>query len=178
LAILGNLELPNWLGKLKFSPLFRFGSSAPFSLGNGGTDRNLDDLSTDRLNFSGNLSDIVWRQPGTPFPATLASQFSLAPIGAKSGNLPRNVGKGPIFYTLDISVSREFKRDRFRLRPVIEIGNVLNAAVFNYGAGFIDFSGLSSTASATTIANFQNSFLVPTRTYRQRQVRIGMRFDF
>ena len=54
-AISGTFDTPYWLGKLRFSPLFRAGSSAPFSLGNGGDDRNLDDLSNDRLNFSGDL---------------------------------------------------------------------------------------------------------------------------
>ena len=51
-----------------------------------------------------------------------------------------------------------------KLRPSIEVGNIFNAAVFNYGAAFIDF--------ATT------NFLIPTRTFRQRQIRLGMRFDF
>ncbi len=178
LAFSGTFDMPKWLGKLRFSPLVRFGSSAPFNLGIG-SDRNLNDQSTDRLNFSGNLSDIVWRGPGTTFPASLASQFTLQPIGAKSGNLPRNAGRGPLFYTFDLSVTREFKYgERFKLRPTFQFDNVLNAAVFSYGSEFINFTGLSSTATATQLANFQNGFLVPTRTYRQRQVRIGLRFDF
>jgi hypothetical protein len=41
--------------------------------------------------------------------------------------------------------------------------------VFNYGSAFIN-------SALTTAA--QTNFLVPTRTYRQRQIRIGMRFDF
>ena len=179
IAITGTFETPFWLGKLKFSPLLRFGSSAPFNLGSGGTDRNLDDLSTDRLNFSGKIKEIIWHKPGSPFPAALASQFSLQPIGAKSGNLPRNAGTGPSFYLFDLNVSRDFKiNERIKLRPTIQFDNVLNAAVFNYGAGFIDFEALSPTASAATITNFQNAFLVPTRTFRPRQIRIGLRFDF
>ncbi|NJM53956.1 MAG: TonB-dependent receptor [Blastocatellia bacterium] len=178
-ALTGTFETPSWLGKLRFSPLFRYGSSAPFSLGAGGTDRNLDDLSNDRLNFSGNVRDIVWREPGSPFPAALASQFSLQPIGAKSGNLARNAGTGPSFYLFDLSLSRDFKlNERMRLKPTFQFDNIFNAAVFNYGAGFIDFDALSPNASATTIANFQNAFLVPTRTFRPRQIRIGLRFDF
>ena len=169
-ALSGTFNTPWWLGKLKLSPLVRAGSSAPFNLGDGGADRNLDDLGTDRLNFSGNLKDIVWRAPGSPIPTALLSQFSLQPIGAKSGNLPRNSGTGPSFYTFDLNVSREFKLgDHMKLRPVVEFGNILNAAVFSYGSAFIDF-GVSATA--------QNNFLVPTRTYRQREIRVGMRFDF
>ncbi len=179
IAITGTFDTPFWLGKLKFSPLFRYGSSAPFSLGDGGSDRNLDDLSTDRLNFSGNIKDIRSRNPGSPFPTTLASQFSLQPIGARGGNLPRNAGTGPSFFTFDLSVTKDFKlSERTKLRPVIQFDNVLNATVFNYGAGFIDFNALGANATAAQIVNFQNSFLVPTRTYRQRQIRLGIRFDF
>ncbi|CAN5546723.1 hypothetical protein BH10ACI2_BH10ACI2_12120 [soil metagenome] len=62
-ALSGTFDTPWWFGKLKFSPLFRYGSSAPFNLGDGGSDRNLDDLSTDRINFSGNIKDIKFRNP-------------------------------------------------------------------------------------------------------------------
>jgi hypothetical protein len=170
LAVSGTLDTPRWFGKLKFSPLLRWGTSAPFNLGDGGSDRNLDDLSTDRLNFAGNIKDIRWRAPGSPVPTNLLNQFTLQPIGAKSGNLPRNVGTGPGFYTFDLSVTREWKiSEHTRLKPVIEFGNILNAAVFSYGSAFIDF-GVSAAA--------QSAFLVPTRTYRQRDIRLGMRFDF
>lgn len=171
IAFSGSFDTPWWFGKLRLSPLFRFGTSAPFNLGDGGSDRNLDDLSTDRLNFSGNLADIKWREPNSPVPTALLAQFSLQPIGARSGNLPRNSGTGPSFYTFDLSVTREFRfhEKRYRLRPVVQFDNILNAAVFNYGSAFIDF-GTTSTA--------QSTFLVPTRTYRQRQIRLGARFDF
>ncbi len=176
-AFSGTFDTPVWIGKLRFSPLFRAGSSAPFNLGSGGADRNLDDLGTDRLNFSGNLADIISRRPGSPFPQQLADQFSLAPIGAKSGNLPRNSGTGPTFFTFDLNVSREFRfGEKMKLRPNIEFDNILNASVFSYGAAFID--GVGSNATAATIQNFRDRFLVPTRTYRQRQIRLGVRFDF
>lgn len=182
IAITGTFDTPWWLGKVRFSPLFRYGSSAPFNLGIGGADRNLDDLGTDRVNFNGNLGDIVWREPGTPFPSTLAAQFSLQPIGARSGNLPRNAGTGPGFYTFDLSITREWKFGKsMRLRPVVEFNNVLNAAVFSYGAEFIDFSALVNTGTTpptTAQLAAQDRFLVPTRTYRQRQIRLGVRFDF
>ena len=90
LAWSGSFDTPYWFGKLRFSPLLRWGSSAPFNLSGGGTDRNLDDVSTDRLNFNGSLSDIRYREPGSPVPTALLAQFSLQPIGSKSGNLRRN----------------------------------------------------------------------------------------
>ena len=165
IAFSGTFETPFWLGKLKFSPLFRAGSSALFDLGNGGNDRNLDDVSTDRPDFSGNISDIVWRASGSAFPQALFDQFSLPPIGAKGGNLPRNAGISPAFFTFDLNVSREFKlTERMKLRPVIQFDNILNATVFNFGSGFINYAS--------------TNFLVPTRTFRQRQIRLGLRFDF
>ena len=181
LAFSGTFDTPWWAGKLKFSPLVRFGTSAPFNLGNGGSDRNLDDVSTDRLNFSGNLADIRTRNPSSPVPAALIAQFSLAPIGAKSGNLPRNSGTGPSFYTFDLNLTREWKLgEHKKLRPVIQFDNILNATVFAYGAGFIDFQSLRNDGTAPTAAQTlaRNNFLVPTRTYRQRQIRLGVRFDF
>ena len=179
ISVSGTVETPFWLGKLRFSPVFRYGSSAPFNLSSGGTDRNLDDLSTDRISFSGNPKDIVWREPGTPFPEELFAQFSLQPIGSTSSYLYRNVGTGPSFYTFDLNINREFKfGERMRIRPNIEIDNVLNAAVFSFGSEYINFNALSPNASATTVENFRNSFLVPSRTYRQREIRIGLRFDF
>lgn len=181
IAISGTIDMPRMLGKLKFSPLFRYGSSAPFGLGAGGSDRNLDDLGTDRLNFSGNLADIKFRNPGSPIPDALINQFSLQPIGAKSGNLPRNAGTGPSFYALDLNVTREWRlKERYRLRPVIEFNNILNAAVFSYGAEFIDFTALRTDGTAPTATQLaaRQNFLVPTRTYTQRQIRLGIRFDF
>jgi hypothetical protein len=181
IAFTATFDTPWWFGKLRFSPLFRYGSSAPFNLGAGGTDRNLDDVSTDRINFSGNIADIVYREPGSPLPTALLSQFSLQPIGARSGTLPRNAGTGPSFYTFDLNVTREWRfGERFRLRPVIEFNNILNAAVFSYGAEFIDFTALRTDGTPPTAAQqlaLQN-FLVPSRTYRQREIRLGVRFDF
>ena len=182
LAITGTVDTPWWFGKLRFSPLFRYGSSAPFNLGAGGTDRNLDDLSTDRLNFSGNIKDIRSRLPGSPVPLSLIDQFSLQPIGSASGNLPRNSGTGPSLFAFDISVTREWKfKERFRLRPVLEFSNIFNMAVFSYGSEFINFTALRSDPNGTaTPAQVlaRDNFLVPTRTYRQRQIRAGLRFDF
>jgi hypothetical protein len=176
IAFSGVFQMPWWLGRLRLSPLFRWGSSAPFNIGNGGSDRNLDDLGTDRINYSGDSRDLRWRRPGTETTPTDAflSLFSLAPIGARGGNLPRNAGRGPSFYTFDLTVGREWTLgEKIKLRPVLQFDNILNAAVFNYGAAFIDFSNITLSNSAA-----KENFLVPTRTYRQRQIRLGIRLDF
>ncbi len=180
-AFTATLQTPRWFGRLKFSPLLRWGSSAPFNLGAGGTDRNLDDVSTDRLNFSGNVKDIKYREPGSPVPDALLAQFSLQPIGARSGNLARNAGTGPNLFTFDLNVTREFKFEkRFRIRPVIEFNNLFNASVFSFGSEFINFAALRNDGTIPTAAQTlaRQNFLVPTRTYRQREIRLGVRFDF
>ena len=177
-AFSGTFDMPKYLGKLRLSPLFRYGSSSPFNISAGGIDRNLDDVSNDRPNFSGDPASLVSRPYGSAFPANLASQFSLAPIGSSGGNLPRNAGKGPSQYIFDLNVSREFKiGERFKLRPTIEFDNVLNATVFSFGSNYIDFDLLNST-NALTVSNAQAIFLAPTRTLRPRQIRLGLRFDF
>ena len=177
IAFSGTFDTPSWMGKLRLSPLFRFGLSAPFNISVGGNDRNLDDVGNDRPNFSGNLSDITWRNFGTAFPATLASQFTQPTIGSP-GNLPRNAGQGPRYYIFDLNVSRQFKfGERFVLRPSIELGNILNMAVFSFGSNFINFDSLNSS-NAISKQTAQDTFLAPTRTYRPRQIRLGIRFDF
>ncbi len=180
-AFSGTFDTPNWFGKLRFSPLVRFGSSAPFNLSYNGIDRNLDDISNDRQNFSGNISDIKWRAPSSPVPTTLLSQFSLQPIGAKGGNLPRNAGIGPILFTFDLNVTREFKiGERYKLRPIIEFGNILNASILSFGSGFVDYATFGSSATQQTAKTVfeRDEFLIPTRAYRPRDIRLGIRFDF
>lgn len=176
-AFSGTFDTPSWLGKLRLSPLFRFGSSAPFNISVGGNDRNLDDVGTDRPNFSGDLNGINWRQFGTAFPTELAAQFSQPTIGSP-GNLPRNAGNGPRLYLFDLNVSRQFKfGERLRVRPAAEFGNILNMAVFSFGSNFINFDALNSS-NAISRRNAETTFLAPTRTLRPRQVRLGIRFDF
>ncbi|MEJ7849366.1 MAG: hypothetical protein WKF92_14895 [Pyrinomonadaceae bacterium] len=176
-AFSGTFELPALAGKLRLSPVLRIASGAPFNLSNGpgnANDRNLDEVTTDRPNFSGNLSDLNWRDRGTPFPQAVFEQFTFAPIGS-AGNLPRNAGNGPGQFIFDISASREFKfTERFRLRPNIEIGNVFNATIFTFGSEFINFNPTNTEQRLS----FQQEFLVPSRTVRNRQIRLGVRFDF
>ncbi len=177
IAFTGTFDSPGWLGKLRFSPLFRFGTSSPFNISVGGNDRNLDDVGTDRPNFSGNLDDLNWRRFGTSFPTALAAQLTQPTIGSP-GNLPRNAGQGPKQYIFDLNVSRVFKfSDRYQLRPSAEFGNILNWRVFSFGSNFINFDSLNSTNAILKQAAM-DQFLAPTRTYRPRQIRFGLRFEF
>jgi hypothetical protein len=163
---------------LRLSPILRLASGAPFNISIGGNDRNLDDVGTDRPIFTGDPALLRFRNPGEPLNPALLTAFTLPSIG-QTGNLPRNAGLGPGQFFLDLNITREFKlTERLRLRPTIEIDNLLNKNVFSFGTEFINFTGLSPAATAAQRQAFLDSFLVPTRTLRQRQIRIGIRFDF
>jgi hypothetical protein len=117
------------------------------------------------------LDDIVYRDPNDPYPQALADSFSLAPIGTP-GNLPRNAGKGPALFIFDLGLSREFRfTERFKIRPQVSIDNVFNARVFSFGSDFINLS----TAGTP---EFEQGFLVPSRTLRARLIQLGIRVDF
>ena len=104
----------------QLSPVWRVASGAPFNISIGGVDRNLDDVSNDRPNYSGDLQSL-----------------SVPPIG-QSGNLPRNAGRGPGLFVFDLNVTREISIKRLTLRPSVEFDNVLNKTVFSFGSEFID----------------------------------------
>jgi hypothetical protein len=176
-AFSATIDTPKRLG-LRISPVLRISSGAPFNIGLSGADRNLDDIANDRPSFSGDLSALTWRRPGQSIDASILNQFTQPTIG-QTGDLPRNAGTGPGQFIFDLSVSREIKlSDKVRLRPVVEFNNVLNKTVFSFGSEFIDFSAFSPTSSAATKQAFLDTFLVPTRTQRPREIRLGVRLDF
>jgi hypothetical protein len=177
-ALSGTFDTPSYLGKIRFAPILRLASGAPFNISIGGDDRNLDDVGNDRPNFIGDLSTLKWRAPSQTGDASILNQFSLPTIG-QSGNLPRNSGTGPAQFIFDLSISRDFKlTDKVRLRPMVEFDNILNKTVFSFGSEFIDFSAFSPAATPATRQAFIDNFLVPTRTTRPRQIRLGVRLDF
>src|SRR5215813_1367534 len=166
-AISCGAVFPRWLARLSLSGAFNYSSSLPFSIGVRGADRNLDDVNNDRPNFTGDLDRIVWRRPGQPLDPTLVAGFSLPTIGT-AGNLPRNAGRGPARYTLNLRLAREFKFSESRKAEIqIEAFNPFNATIFSFGSEFIDFgpTGLGD-------------FLTPRRTVKPRTMRVGLKFDF
>jgi hypothetical protein len=166
-AISGYFLFPDWLARLSLSGAFNYSSSSPFSVGVRGNDRNLDDVNNDRPNFAGDLDRIVWRRSGQPLDPTLNAGFSLPTIGT-AGDLPRNVGRGPGAYTLNLRLAREFKfTENRKVELQIEAFNPFNATVFSFGSEFIDFG-------ATGLGDF----LTPRRTVKPRTMRLGLRFDF
>jgi len=183
IAFTASIDLPYWLGKLRFSPLFRWGSGAPFNLSAGGIDRNLDDVSNDRPSYVGDLRDLDWRVYGSsPFPKVTANNLRFAPIGSP-GDLGRNAGTGPQLWQFNVRFSRQFRiKERFRLLPSLEVTNPLNMNIFSFGSNFINLEDISlcGTGSPLTITqqNRCDGFLAPTRTMVPRRMRVGIRLDF
>ena len=175
----GTFDTPRALGKLRFSPILRLASGAPFNISIGGNDRNLDDVGNDRPNFTGDPELLRWRERGQPLDPAILNLFALPTIGGGVGNLPRNAGHGPGQFFLDLNVTREFRlSERLRFRPTVEFDNVLNKTVFSFGSEFINFNSFAPTATDAQRQSFLDTFLVATRTLRPRQVRLGVRFDF
>ena len=174
----GTFDLPSVLGRFRVAPVFRLASGAPFNISLGGVDRNLDDVSNDRPVYVGAPSLLRWRTPGVPLDQRILDSLSLPTIGT-SGDLPRNAGHGPGLFLFDLSLSRDFGfNDRVRFRALMEFDNVLNKTVFSFGSEFINFNALSPTASPAQRQAFMDTFLVPTRTMRPRQLRLGLRISF
>jgi hypothetical protein len=172
------LDAPRVLGRLKLASVLRLASGAPFNVGLGGADRNLDDVSNDRPSFEGDPRLIRWRRPGEPLDPRLLEAFRLPSIG-RTGDLPRNAGIGPALSAFDVSLGRDFRlSERVRLRPTVEADNVLNKTVYTFGAEFIDFNALRPGATGEQRRAFADTFLVPTRTMRPRALRVGLSVEF
>ena len=163
----GTFNLPRYLAGLTLSPIWRVASEAPFNISLGGVDRNLDDVSNDRPNYSGDLRLLHWRKPGDPLDPAVLQAFS-SPLIGQSGNLPRNAGRGPGLFVFDLNVGRDFQiKEHGKLRVSVEFDNVLNKTVFSFGSEFINFNSSSN-----------DSLLLATRTGRPRQLRLGLRAEF
>ena len=177
-ALSGVFDAPRILGGVRLAPVLRLASRAPFNLSLGGVDRNLDDVGNDRPLFSGDVRTLRARRPGDSLGAALLTAFRLPAIG-QTGDLPRNAGRGPALFLFDLGLTREFRfGERRRLRPAVEIGNVLNKTVFTFGAEFVNFAALRANATPEQRQSLLDTFLVPARTLRPRQIRLGVRFDF
>jgi hypothetical protein len=148
---------------LELAPIVSFGSSKPFNIG-AGFDRNLNDIENDRPNFIAPIGRPVWRRPGSLAADKVRAALELSPIGS-TGNLPRNYGVGPGTSTISLRASRTIViRERFRVRPSIDLFNVFNNTIFSFGSEFVDRE--------------DSDFLLPRRTQRPRTVVLSIRLTF
>jgi hypothetical protein len=149
--------------EIEFAPIVSIGSSRPFNIG-AGFDRNLNDIENDRPDFIRPLGRPVWRRPGRQPATGVRDALRLAPIG-RSGNLPRNYGRGPGTMNVSVRVARTFAvRERIRIRPAIDVFNVFNQTVFSFGAEFIDRDDAD--------------FLTPRRAQRPRSIQLSLKVSF
>jgi hypothetical protein len=149
--------------ELELAPIISIGSSKPFNIGLG-FDRNLNDIENDRPNFNGQLDRPQWRRPGALSQSDVKSTLSLAPIGS-SGNLPRNYGLGPGTRTINLRIARGFAlSERITLRTAVDVFNVFNNTVFNFGSEFVDRD--------------DGDFLQPRRTQKPRTVELSLKISF
>jgi hypothetical protein len=178
LALAAAFAAPRALGRVRLASVLRLASGAPFNLTLGGDDRNLDDVGNDRPSFAGDPRLIRWRRPGQPLDPRLAEGFRLPAVG-RTGDLPRNAGRGPALFALGLNAEREFRlSERARLRPSVEVDNLLNKTTYTFGAEFVGFDALRPGATEEQRRAFADAFLVPVRTLRPRTVRVGLKLDF
>jgi len=148
--------------KLEVAPIVRLSSARPFNISAGGVDRNLNDINNDRPAMLRDTGAINFRRPGGP-PSNVANALALAPIGS-SGNLPRNIGRGPAGQSVDFRLSRSVRlSEKVRLRPQVDLFNAFNNTVFSFGSEFINRN--------------DDDFLVPRRTRKPRIIQLSLRLD-
>ncbi len=156
----GVLQVP--FVKVDIAPIISFGSSRPFNIG-AGFDRNLNDIENDRPNVISEIDRPVWRKPNSASAIEVKNALQLAPLGS-SGNLPRNYGRGPATFAFNLRAARGFRlTEQVRLRPAIDVFNVLNHTTFNFGSEFIDRDDAD--------------FLIPRRTQRPRIIQLQIKLD-
>jgi hypothetical protein len=137
-------------------------SGTPFTVTASGTSLNTPS-NTQTADLTGTFSTTgLVGNAGTWFDTTAFAQ----PTGVRFGNTNRDQFYGPGGYTFDFSVFRTFPvGGQRRLEARIEAGNILNHAV----NGNPDGSFTSGTFGRITGIN---------GNYPERQVRLGLRFQF
>ena len=79
-----------------------------------------------------------------------------------AGNLPRNAGRRPSYWTLDARIAKRFRFGAGSIEGIVEAFNLTNRVNYN------GFQG--SLASS--------QFGAPNSAFDARQVQLGVRFEF
>jgi len=127
-------------------------SAVPFNITTG-RDNNRNANTNDRPDL------VPGAQTGT---SDMTNRASFVDPGARAGNLPRNAGRGPAFWQLDLRLAKRVRVGRASVEGLIEAFNVANHVNFN--------SPVGNLASAL--------FGRPNTANDPRQVQLGVRFEF
>lgn len=127
-------------------------SGTPFNITTG-RDNNRNTVSNDRPNLASGA------RVGT---SDMTNRASFVDPGTRPGNLPRNAGRGPSFWQLDVRVAKRFPVARAWAEVLLEAFNVTNRLNFGNPVG-----NLAS-----------GSFGRPNSANDARQVQLGVRFEF
>ena len=137
-------------GGVQLAGLFSTRSGTPFNVTTG-RDNNSDTEQNDRPDLANPNGD----------PRSRDTYF--ADFTGRVGNLSRNFGTGPSFYTVDARVSKFVQVERYRIEGFVEAFNLMNRVNFNSPQGNLR----SATFGRST--GIQGSM---------RQVELGVRLDF
>lgn len=139
-------------GGLQVGAVAQARSGLPWNITTG-TDSNGDTITNDRPDLANPSGD-----PRSA--ATYSANFT-----RRVGNLPRNFGTGPAFFTVDARVSKFVDLGRSRIEVFVEAFNLLNRANLGLPTGNLRSSTFGQPTALATGAT-------------PRQVELGLRFDF
>ena len=127
-------------------------SAQPFNITTG-RDNNVNGVNNDRPDLAAGARVHT---------SDMTKRASFADPGRRAGSLPRNAGRGPSFWQLDVRVARVFRVGGVRAEALVEAFNVTNRVNFGNPVG-----NLASSA-----------FGRPNAANDARQVQLGARFEF
>lgn len=149
LAINGAWNLP---AGVQLAGILAARSGSPFNITTG-TDNNKNGLTNDRPDLAPGA------QVGTE---DMTKSSSFLDPGAHPGNLPRNAGRAPGFWQLDLRLAKRFNLRKTRAEVLAEAFNITNHT--NLGA---------------PIGNLKSASFGKSLTARDaRQIQLGVRFEF
>lgn len=149
LVINGAVELP---GQVQIAAILAANSGTPFNIETG-DDNNQNGVLTDRPDLAPGA------EAGTD---DMTDPASFVDPGTRAGNLPRNAGRSPGFWQLDLRLAKRFAIQKTRAELIVEAFNLTNRT--NLG------EPIGNLASP--------SFGKPLSAGDARQVQLGFRVEF
>jgi hypothetical protein len=128
-------------------------SGVPFNITLGGDNNIPNGTANDRPNL------VAGASVGTD---DMKDRASFVNPGRAAGNLPRNAGRRPAYWTLDARLAKRFRFGSRSIEGIVEAFNLTNRVNYN---GFI--GNLASPQFGT-----------PNTAFDARQVQLGVRFEF